>query len=371
MIYFDNAATTQVCKEAATLMLQLCTEAYGNPSSLHRLGRDAEQYLEAARAILAVKLCALPREITFTSGATESNHLAILGALHNRRRKGSHIVTTEVEHPSVAALISHLEATGAAAVTRVPPRKDGLIHTADILAAVQPDTALVTVQQVNNETGNTADIAAIGTGLKRLDQDVLFHADCAQGFLKCPLNVHAAALDLASVSGHKVHAPKGIGALYTCKALKLAPQFYGGGQERGLRSGTENLPGAAAFGAAAETYTAAAVPSLNTYLRAQLTARFSARIISHEDALPHILSFSIKGGKSEVMIHMLEEQGIILSSGSACAKGKQSPVLAAMGFQKNVSDSVLRLSLSKSSTAAEADAFLEALAVTCRRLRLL
>lgn len=364
--YLDNSATTAVTPEVAALAARIMTEQYGNPSSLHRRGFWAERALTEARGQVAAVLRCRPEEIVFTSGGTESNNLALLGAARAARRRGNRIVTTAVEHHSVLAVCRQLESEGFE-VTYVSPDASGVITPESFAAACDEKTVLASCMMVNSETGALHDIPAIAAACRRKNPGILFHADCVQAFGRLEIAPARWGVQLVSVSGHKIHAPKGVGALYVAKGVRLLPPLYGSGQERGLRPGTENLPGICAMGLAAERMNARRAENAAhfTALRQKLITNLSQSpavcINSPEAAAPYIINLSVEGIRSEIMIHYLEQFEIYVSSGSACAKGERSHVLTAMGLPEDRIDSALRVSMTDTTAEEEIDEF-------CRRL---
>lgn len=354
MIYLDNAATTRVSQAAADAALAAMREEFGNPSALHGLGIRAERAVDGARENVARILGADKSEVVFTSGGSEGNNTAIFGAAHLKRRNGRHVVTTQVEHASVLAPMRRLEEAGYE-VTRLAPDD---ITPEGVAAAMRADTGLVSVMHVNNETGAVYPIAEIARAVHRKNPETLVHTDAVQSFCKLPFDVHALDVDLAVVSGHKVHAPKGVGALYVRRGVRLPPLILGGGQERGLRAGTEATPAICALGTVKPMDTAA-LCALRDYLRDELEALEQVRLIA-VGAAPHLLSIAIPGVRSEVAMRILEEEGICVSAGSACSRGRRSHVLTAMGVQNELIDSALRVSLSDETTKDELDAFVRA-----------
>lgn len=364
--YLDNSATTAVTPEVAALAARIMTEQYGNPSSLHRRGFWAERALTEARGQVAAVLRCRPEEIVFTSGGTESNNLALLGAARAARRRGNRIVTTAVEHHSVLAVCRQLESEGFE-VTYVSPDASGVITPESFAAACDEKTVLASCMMVNSETGALHDIPAIAAACRRKNPGILFHADCVQAFGRLEIAPARWGVQLVSVSGHKIHAPKGVGALYVAKGVRLLPPLYGSGQERGLRPGTENLPGICAMGLAAERMNARRAENAAhfTALRQKLITNLSQSpavcINSPQAAAPYIINLSVEGIRSEIMIHYLEQFEIYVSSGSACAKGERSHVLTAMGLPEDRIDSALRVSMTDTTAEGEIDEF-------CRRL---
>ena len=364
--YLDNSATTAVTPEVAALAAHIMTEQYGNPSSLHRRGFWAERALTEARGQVASVLRCCPEEIIFTSGGTESNNLALLGAARAARRRGNRIVTTAVEHHSVLAVCRQLESEGFE-VAYVSPDAGGVITPESFAAACDEKTVLASCMMVNSETGALHDIPAIAAACRRKNPGILFHADCVQAFGRLEIAPARWGVQLVSVSGHKIHAPKGVGALYVAKGVRLLPPLYGSGQERGLRPGTENLPGICAMGLAAERMNARRAENAAhfTALRQKLITNLSQSpavcINSPEAAAPYIINLSVEGIRSEIMIHYLEQFEIYVSSGSACAKGERSHVLTAMGLPEDRIDSAIRVSMTDTTAEEEIDEF-------CRRL---
>lgn len=350
MIYLDNAATTRVSDQAVQAALHMMQTAFGNASSLHRLGIDAEEALDAARKKISGLIAALPQEITFTSGGSEGNNLAILGGARAKRRKGMHVITTAIEHASVLESVRRLEEDGFS-VTRLMPNSDGVVSAEQVVEALREDTVLVSVMMVNNEIGSVLPIEQIAKAVHRKNPQILVHTDAVQGFCKLPINVKKLDVDLLTVSGHKVHAPKGVGALYIKKGVRIAPLILGGGQEKGMRSGTEATPNICAFAAAAQPED---VSGLKAYLSEQLAALPQVRILAHT-AAPHILSVAVEGYPSEVAMRILEEEEIYVSSGSACSRGHRSHVLEAMGVSSKLIDSAIRISLSAEITKEDID----------------
>jgi cysteine desulfurase len=364
-IYFDNSSTTKVCPEAAEKVMELMTENYGNPSSLHTLGFRAEQEMTAARKAVAGFLGARPEEIYFTSGGTESNNLALFGAANARKKRGRRIVTTEIEHPSVTNVMKRLEQEGFEVVF-LKPDSFGRISPEQVEKAVTGDTILVSMMRVNNEVGTILPVEAAAKAIREAGAPALLHVDAVQAFGKLPLRPEKMGIDLMSVSAHKIHGPKGVGALYVRRGVRIDPHTFGGGQEKNVRPGTESSPLIAGFGAAVRALPEteqelAALTGLCTYCRSGLSGIPGVELNSPEDALPYIVNFSAGGVRAETMLHYLSSRGIYVSSGSACSKGKESPVLDAMGLPRERIASALRLSFSRFSTKEEVELFLAAL----------
>lgn len=356
-IYFDNSATTKPDEAVVQEMLYMLTEAYANPSSLHRLGVQAEQKINDAREKVAKVLKVNPKEIIFTSGGTEANNIAILGAAKAYIRSGKHIITTRIEHPSVLNTFKALEKDGYQ-VTYLSVDQNGCINMDELLQELRSDTVLVSVMHVNNEVGAVHDIAAIGQAIKAKNPNTLFHVDAVQSFGKLVISPTKINVDLLSISSHKIHGPKGVGALYIRKGVKIIPIHYGGEHESGLRSGTENVPGIVGFGKAAQL----AYTDLDANYQKVLeikTALFNGLIQQFEDiqligpsieeGLPYILNVAFGGIRAEVLLHALEDKEIYVSSGSACSskKTKASHVLTAMGVGQKYLDCSIRFSFSR------------------------
>ena len=364
--YLDNAATTRVCEEAAQAAMNMMTERFGNPSSLHTMGVASTRELNTARQAVASILGCQSECVYFTSGGSESNNLAIFGAANAKIRRGREIITTAAEHSSVAASMKRLEETGWI-VTRIKPDQTGTIDPKAVAEAVTDQTVLVSMMMVNNETGAIFPVEKAAKLIRAKNPQTLIHCDGVQAFGKLPLRVARTDIDLMSISGHKICAPKGSGALYIRRGVRILPLIYGGGQERGLRSGTESLPMIAALGAACqkldghmkEHYDHAA--ALKSYLVKKLSEIEQVCINSPENGSPYICSFSVPGYRSETMLHFLESRGVFVSSGSACSKGAVSPVLTAMGLPKQVIDSALRVSTIFDTSEQELDRLIEAL----------
>lgn len=365
MVYLDNSATTVVCKEAVEQMTRVMTEQYGNPSSLHTLGINAWREMTKARAEVAALVGAKPEQIVFTSGGTEANNLAVLGSAEAKARSPHVAVTTAIEHPSVAACFDRLEAQGWT-VIRVQPEADGTISAEAIERACTPDTTIVSVMTVNNETGAHMDIPAIVTRVRRVAPRALIHTDAVQAAGKLPIRAEKWGVDLLSVSGHKLHGPKGVGALYIRKGVRVLPRVLGGGQEGGLRSGTEPTPAIVGFGAAAAALPkfseqAAHYERLKACLLEELGTHPDVRFHLPQGGVPYIVNLSLNGFRSETVLHFLAQRGIFVSSGSACAKGEPSVVLTAMGLSSDEIDSSLRVSFCRDNTEEDVHALCAAL----------
>lgn len=360
-IYLDNAATTRVCPEAADMAYRVMTEQYGNPSSTHARGREAKKLLDAARRELALCLGCQPKELAFTSCGSEADNWALLSGAWAASARGGHVISSMAEHDAVRKSLDELERRGYE-VTRLPPDPSGAVPVQAVLDALRPDTVLVSLMLVNNETGAVNDIPGLARALKKAAPKVLLHCDAVQGFLKVPFTVRSLGADMVTISGHKIHAPKGIGALYIRSGLHLRPLILGGSQEDGRRAGTEAMPAICAFGEAARL--GRALMAESTERMAGLRQRAVSRLLAENPGLvvigggaPHILCVSLPGYRSEVLMSVLESRGISVSKSSACKRGGRSHVLEAMGLPAPVIDGALRLGLSRYTTAEELDAF--------------
>ncbi|MFV0465180.1 MAG: cysteine desulfurase family protein [Lachnospiraceae bacterium] len=374
-IYFDNAATTQCCNAAADIMRKVLISDFGNPSSLHRKGMEAERYISDARKKIAGLMKVKEKEIIFTSGGTESNNLALLAAADSQKRRGNHIITTRIEHPSVAMPIKKLQEKGFE-VTFLPADSFGRIRLSDIQDALCKDTILVSIMHINNELGTIQPIEEAATLIHAFDPNILFHVDAVQSFGKQNLRPISMGIDLLSASAHKIHGPKGVGFLYIKDKLTLSPIMYGGGQQRGLRQGTENVPAIAGFGEAAlqsyallETKTKHLQNLQNLFLKqiCEIEGVSVNGAIAQSDQLvyaaPHITSIRVADIRSEVLLHSLEEYGIYISAGSACASNKReiSQTLLAAGLNKNEIDTTVRFSFCADNTIEEVETAVKAL----------
>lgn len=371
--YFDNAATTQVRPEAAQAAVEAMTGEWGNPSSVYAFGSRAAGLVKGWRADVAGALGCLPEEVFFTSCGTESDNWAIRAAVELNRRKGKHIVTTAIEHAAVLESCKELERQGYE-VTYLAPDHQGRISLQQLEEALRPDTVLVTMMLVNNELGTVLPVKEASRSIKRSGCPALLHCDAVQGFLKVPFTPKELGVDLLSISGHKIHAPKGIGALYIKKGLKVSPLIRGGGQESGLRSGTEATGQIAALAAAArlgkETMDAdlAHMAALREETARRLTEQVPGLKILAPEGAPHILAVTMPGYKSEVVVRYLSDRGVYLSSGSACHKGKPSHVFAALKLPKPELDGALRISFSADTDGEDVDTLVEALSQAQKEL---
>lgn len=352
--YLDNSATTRVCPEAAEAAMLAMTEIYGNPSSTHTKGREAKQLLDKSRKQVADALGCTAQELVFTSCGSESDNWAILNGAELMRRKGMHVISSQVEHDAVRRSLDELERRGFE-VTRLKPDETGAIPVQAVMEALRPDTVLVTLMLVNNETGAVTDIGAIAKAMKKAGSQALLHTDAVQAFMKLPFTVKTLGADLVSVSGHKIHAPKGIGALYIKNGVKLKPYLLGGGQENGRRAGTEAMPQIAAFGAACQT---AREHLQENYERMAALRQLAIDALRRDipelvvigGGAPHILSISLPGWRSEVLMNYMEAREIYVSKSSACKKGGRSHVLEAIGLAPKVIDGAIRIGLSRFTT---------------------
>ncbi len=373
MIYFDNGATTKPCDAAIKAANQALEAEWGNPSSLHAMGVRAEKMVNDARERVASVLNAEPGEITFTSSATESNNTAVFSAALTRGKRRKKFITSAFEHPSVSQPVKRLEEKGFE-VVRIYPDKTGKIDPREVLSQIDSNTLLVSLMLVNNETGVITDVSKIFKAIKARDKEIYTHTDAVQGFLKMNINSKTMYADMISISGHKVYAPKGIGALYVKKGVNLLPFIVGGGQEKGKRSGTESTVLISAFGAAVNAYKddiserLEKVNVLREHLKEKIKGMDGVYLNEFDDALPYINSLTVERYKSETLLHFLEEREIYVSSGSACSKGKKSEVLKAFGYNDSQLDSTLRISFCASDTKEQIDELVAALKDAKERL---
>ncbi len=358
--YFDNAATTKVCDAAKNALIDVLDNNYGNPSSTHTLGRKAKATLTECRKAVADRLGAKPEEIVFTSCGSESDNTALFMGAKLNKRKGKHIISSLVEHDAIRKSLNELEKAGYE-ITRLKPDKTGAVTIDSVISAVRNDTILISLMLVNNETGAVTDIENIAKKVKEINPDIIFHTDMVQGFMKVPFNVKKANIDLASISGHKIHAVKGVGALYVKKGLKLKPFIVGGEQESGFRAGTEALPQIASFAAACnENPETEKIREIKDYLIKEFSKKIP-EIKYIDTTAPHILNISMSGYRSEVLMNFLESKDIFVSKSSACKQGKRSHVLEAIGLSNDLIDGALRIGISRFNTAEDADALIEGL----------
>jgi cysteine desulfurase len=366
-IYLDNAATTKCYKEVGDLVYKLMCEDYGNPSSLHLKGIEAERHIKNAKEEISKILKVEAKEIIFTSGGTESDNLAVIGGAKANRRKGNHIITTKIEHPGVLNAMKHLEEDGFE-VTYLPVDEGGIVDLHALKTALSVETILVSIMHVNNEIGSISPLEKIGKIVKEYDSKILFHSDGVQGFGKCHIYPKRMGLDLYSASGHKIHGPMGVGFLYKKESAKILPISYGGGQQKGLRSGTENAPGIAGLGLASKL-NYQNIEEKQKHLQ-KLKQHFIKEIAGIEETIvigtetvPHITSVIFKGISSEVLLHALEEKNIYVSSGSACSTHgkKTSEIIQNLNLPGEYQGSVIRFSMSEFTTKKEVDYTLETL----------
>lgn len=369
-VYLDNSATTKCFKDVAELMMTIMCEDYGNPSSMHNKGMQAENYIRNAKDIISRNLKVNEKEILFTSGGTESDNIALIGSAMANYRAGRHLITTKIEHPAILQTMKYLEEQGFE-VTYLPVDKNGQIRLEDLEKAIRNDTILVSIMHTNNEIGTLQPIEEAGSLIKKINPNIIFHVDAVQGFGKFRINPKKMNIDLLSVSGHKIHGPKGVGFLYINEKIKIKPIIFGGGQQKGMRSGTENVPGVAGLAKAIEMIYADLDENVERLYR--LKEHFIAGVIQIPDikingltgreSAPHVISVSIRGIRSEVMLHALEEKGVYVSAGSACASNKPqtSDTLKAIGVEKELLDSTIRFSMSEFTTQEEIDYTLKAM----------
>lgn len=355
-IYLDNSATTRPYDSVVAKVGEVMSFVYGNPSSMHRMGIAAEKVMKEAKEKVAATLGASPNEIFFTSGGTESNNLAIRGICGANR--GKHIISTAIEHPATLKTLSYLESQGYE-VDLVSVDKDGIVNFGEFVSMIRPDTVLASCMYVNNEIGSVQPVGEMRRALKRIAPRAYFHIDAVQAYCKIPFTAGSTGADLISLSGHKIHGPKGVGVLYVRGGTKISPILFGGGQQSGLRSGTENPAGCAGFATAAERGAAgisvnmSKVRTLRDLLRRKIEENVSdISVNTPENSAPHILNISFGGVKSEVMLHTLERDGIYVSSGSACSSHKREPsyVLTSIGLSPRMIDGSIRFSLSEFNT---------------------
>ncbi|MDR0963104.1 MAG: cysteine desulfurase [Clostridium sp.] len=374
-VYLDNSATTRVFEPVAQLMTKIMCEDYGNSSSLHLKGVEAESYLRYAKDVFAKLLKVGSKEIIFTSGGTESDNLALIGSAYANQRKGRHLITTKIEHPAIANTMKNLEADHFQ-VTYLPVDASGRIRLEDLEHAITPETTLVSIMHTNNEIGSLMPIAEAGELIKKKNPQTLFHVDAVQGFGKAHIHPKSLKVDMLSVSGHKIHGPKGSGFLYADEKVSLMPLFYGGSQQQGIRPGTENVPAVAGMAKAAEIVYARLAEDVRflRQLKNKLIAginriegtQINGLLPGYTDATgtaPHIVSMSVQGVRSEILLHALEERNIYVSAGSACSarKPKPSATLKAIGLPPALLESTIRLSLGVENTEDEIDYTLKAM----------
>ena len=377
-VYFDNSATTRCYDSVKDIVVKAMTEDFGNPSAMHLKGVEAEKYIKSSAESLARLLKVQEKEILFTSGGTESDNLALIGATFANKRSGNHIITTSVEHPAVSQPALFLQEQGFE-VTYLPVDSRGVVKMDALKAVLREDTILVSVMYVNNEVGAVMPVEEIAALVHEKSPKALFHVDAIQAFGKYRIYPKKMGIDLLSVSGHKIHGPKGVGFLYINEKAKIQPQILGGGQQNGMRSGTDNVPGIAGLGTAAvEIYKNLEENVENMYRLKEYIAQGLEKIgdiringMDLREGAPQILSISVMGVRSEVLLHSLEERGIYVSAGSACSSHKRKPsaTLAAMGMSKDQIESTVRLSFCEENTIEEADYFLQVMGELVPMLR--
>ncbi len=369
-IYLDNSATTKVFQEVADLVSQVFQEDYGNPSSMHLKGVEAERYLKYAKETIARIMKVKDKEIFFTSGGTESDNWALIGTAMANCKAGKHLITTKIEHPAILRTMDYLETQGFE-VTYLPVDREGVVSLKSLREAIRLDTILVSMMHVNNEVGSIQPIAQAASLVKDMNPKTIFHVDAVQGFGKLPIYPQRWKIDMVSVSGHKIHGPKGVGFLYVKEGVKIRPIIHGGGQQKNYRSGTENVPGIAGLGKAAELLYCNfendnnRLYMLRGYFVNELSRIKNIKINGpvNGKGAPHIVSVTFEGIRSEVLLHALEEQGIFISAGSACAAKKHSvsDTLQAMRLPQSALDATVRFSFSVFTTKEELEFTLGAL----------
>ena len=369
-VYLDNSATTRVFPEVAELVTKIMCEDYGNPSSMHMKGVQSEQYIRYAKETFAKLLKVQEKEIFFTSGGTESDNLAILGCAGANLRAGKHLITTHIEHPAVLETMKYLEKQGFD-VTYLGVDEHGVVRPEDVKKALRPDTILVSVMHTNNELGSLQPLEEISKVIKEYNPSILFHVDAVQGFGKFRIYPKKLGIDLLAMSSHKIHGPKGVGLLYVNEKVKIHPIAFGGGQQKGMRSGTENVPGIAGMAKAAEMVYAhleednERLYGLKEYFINGLKQLEDVWVngLTGRDSAPHVVSVSVRGVRSEVLLHALEDKGIYVSAGSACASNhpQTSETLKAIGLDKDLLNSTIRFSFSTFTTKEEIDYTLQAM----------
>ncbi|MGB9867006.1 MAG: cysteine desulfurase family protein [Bacillota bacterium] len=378
-VYLDHSATSPLRPEAFEAVRKALLEEWGNPSSVHRKGVGAERLMEGSRQVLADALRVSPEEVIFTSGATEANNLAVKGVARALGRYGNHLITTRVEHPSVYEAFKDLEDEGFQ-VTYLHVDREGIVDPEELRKAITPRTILVSVMHVNNETGAVQPIQEIGSVLKGIREKIVFHVDAVQSFCKMPVLPYEWGIDLVSLSSHKIGGPKGVGALFMRKGVKVAPVLSGGGQEKGLRSGTENVPGIAGFAAAVAACNWKEESARLWHLRRRLLERAlkidGAVLVgptSEERCAPHIVNLSFPGLRGELLLHHLEEQGVYVSTGSACSSRKRAPsrVLVSMGLPQRDVEGSIRISMGWNTTEGEVEYACQVVASCVEKLRAL
>ena len=369
--YLDNSATTRAFPEVGELVYKVMCQDFGNPSSMHRKGVEAEHYIKDAKESLAKILKVNTKEIFFTSGGTESDNLALIGCARANKRRGNHLITTSIEHDAILNTMRYLEEEEGFRVTYLPVDSNGKVSLEALKEALCPETILVSIMYVNNEVGTVQPVEEAAKIVKEYNSNILVHSDAVQGFGKYHIYPKRQKIDLLSVSGHKIHGPKGVGFIYIGEKVKIRPILFGGGQQKDMRSGTENVPGIAGLGLAAKmSYRDL---DMKVALMRELKAHFLEGLkqidditihgVTDEGSAPHIISVGVAGIRSEVLLHTLEEKGIYVSSGSACASNHPavSGVLKSIGAEQKYLDSTIRFSMSEFTTKEEIDYVLETL----------
>lgn len=363
MVYLDNAATTKPTKNVLDSVVNYLTNEFGNPSSLHKLGLSSQKLIDKSRSIIAKSLKCESSNIYFTSGATESNNIALFGAAEMYGKRKKRIISTSIEHASVNTVLKKLETMGYE-IVKIHPNSNGIIDVNDIIEKIDENTFLISMMAVNNETGYLLPIKETIKIAKKINPNIIFHCDAVQAYMKMPFNVKEFAADIVSISAHKIHALKGTGAIYVKKGIRVSPANLGGGQENGLRAGTEAVQNIVSFGTAVEELENTIktrysyVYELKTYFLDKIKNIDYISVNSKGDTSPYIINISVLNIKSEIMLHFLEEKNIYISTGSACSKGKKSEVLKAFGVEDNLIDTALRISFNSENTKNEMDTLL-------------
>ena len=379
--YLDNSATTRQFDEVTDLIASVSRDIYGNPSSMHMVGINAENEIKKSKEIIAKALKVSEKEILFTSGGTESDNMSLIGCARANQRAGKHIITTKIEHPAILETCRFLEEDGFE-ITYLDVDKTGRVSAEEVSKALRDDTIIVSIMHVNNEIGSIMPIEEIGAAIKSFNKNIIFHVDAVQSFGTIKLHPKKANVDLVSISGHKIHGPKGVGILYINEKIKIRPIIYGGGQQKGMRSGTENVPGIAGIGKATELVLRdfdskiSRLYELKEFFLGEVSKLSGITINGVPDegiraSAPHVMSVSFKGVRAEVLLHALEAKGIYVSSGSACASNHPatSGTLISIGVDKDLLDSTIRFSMSVETTKEELEYTLEVLGEEIEKLR--
>ena len=370
-VYLDNSATTMCYPDVGELVYKVMCQDYGNPSSMHKKGVQAEHYIRDAKETIARLLKVNAKELIFTSGGTESDNLALIGCARANRRNGNHLITTSIEHPAILNTMRYLEEEEGFRVTYLPVDEYGRVKLDALKEALCPETILVSIMYVNNEVGTVQPVQEAGKIAKQYKPSILFHTDAVQGYGKYRIYPKRMGIDMLSASGHKIHGPKGVGFLYVDSKVKIHPVIFGGGQQKDMRSGTENVPGIAGLGLASRMIYQdmemknALMRELKEYFIEEISGIGQTKVhgLTDEGSAPHIVSVGIAGVRSEVLLHALEDKGIYVSSGSACASNHPavSGVLKGIGAAREYLDATLRFSMSEFTTKEEIDYTLETL----------